>query len=326
MNIGKIKDLLLGKESRKSPSNVLTRQELINKIYKHFVTQMEDETTDVGLLFHTSFYIYLNENDYTLREQSFAYTVQDVMKKIDKKVHSMRKQYPAYHPHSKYWQFQFVPFKDGDIVSNPIGETVKKIDPKDVVIFSFIHPDSLYQSEKESGRVVATIHVKDSVAINKWAINREALRGIDVTGKDRFRVPFKDDVSPREMPVSVAESSKPETNAKAILTVEQCSFIKDGQRSKRYYMVSDYLQISGCYDVENRGGMDVAKLDSDEVLNPHLTIKMDSQNRTFSLSAIGDVMLNEVRVPQDASNWTTLPNNSTLLLNGEIQLTFKISK
>ena len=325
MKVERIKDLLLGKESKGS-SIVLTRQELVNKIYKHFVTQMEDETTDVGLLFHTSFFIYLNENDYIIREQSFAYTVKDVMKKIDEKVHSMRKQYPDYRPHSKYWQFQFVPFKDGGIVNNPMGDTLKKIDPKDVVIFSFIHPDSLYLSENESERVVATVHVKDSVAINKWAINREALRGIDATGKDRFRVPFKDDVSPREMPISVAESLKPEANAKAILTVEQCSFVKNGQISKRYYMVSDYLQISGRNDVENRGGMDVAKLDSDEVLNPHLTIKTDSLNSTFFLSAIGDVMLNEVRVPQDASKWTTLPNNSTLLLNGEIQLIFKISK
>ncbi len=324
MNVERIKDFLLGKGSSSSSSNVLSRQELINKIYKHFVAQMEDETTDVGLLFHTSFYIYLNENDYTMREQSFAYTVQDVMKKIDKKVHSMRKKYPAYCPHSKYWQFQFVPFKDGGIVNNPIGKTIKQIEPKDVVILSFIHPESPYQSGNENERVVATVHVKDSVAINRWAINREVLRGIDVTGKDRFRVPFKDDISPREMPVSVAESARPEVKAKAIITVEQCSFIKGGQISKKYYMVSDYLQISGRNDVENRGGMDVAKLDSDEVLNPHLTIKLDSSNNTFFLSAIGDVMLNEVRVPQDASKWTTLPNNSAILLNGEIQLSFKI--
>lgn len=320
-----VKERLLGDREISDKSQIITHNQLEKCIYNFFCKSLDSETTDEGLLFHTSFYIYLNELDYFAREQAFAYTVRDVIKKIDRKIKKMRKKYPDYRPHSQYWQFQFVSF-NGGAIKDALDEYVDKIEIGKPLIISFIHPELIGQSNRGDGRVVATAHIKDSVSINKWAINRNALQGIDISGKDRFRVPFRDSTPERIMPVSEAYRAGTERIAKAILKVSQCRFLVDGMPESSIYMNHDYLQISGRNDVDNRGGMAVVRLDSDEILNPHLTIRFDGEKKRFAISAIGDVVLNERPLPMDANVWTPLPHQSSILLNGEIQISFEIYK
>ena len=65
----KIKDGLLGTEGNggSGQQGVITAQELVDQTFEHFKIRLNDSSTDMSLLFPTSFVIYLNPEDYAAR-------------------------------------------------------------------------------------------------------------------------------------------------------------------------------------------------------------------------------------------------------------------
>ena len=57
----------------------LSRKDLLNGLEWSFKRKMATLTTKKGLLFDTSFYIYMNEEDYNDQEQSFGFTVKEAV-------------------------------------------------------------------------------------------------------------------------------------------------------------------------------------------------------------------------------------------------------
>lgn len=330
-----LKEKLIGNDeagndqSRKQSPN-LTRQELIDKIYEQFRIELDNESTSVSMLFPTSFYIYLNETDYALREKSFPFTVNDLIEIFYQTIRDKMKRYPGYIPHSRYWMFQFVSFTPGTEIMGPNGD-MENLEPKQILVLSSLVPEEIDSNNNDGSRIVTTFHAKDSMTAVGTAINFDSLKGINMLAKDRFKVTFNmpgyhpaTNLSKQQM-AQASGHTHLDAGTLAVLKVEDGgTFINERGASTTFLMTEDTLLISGRNAATQRGNLSVARLDSEEVLNPHLKIRRESDGR-FRISAFGDVRLNEMPLAKDPQKWTLLPNRSAILINGEIQILFKIN-
>lgn len=345
--LNKLKELLIGKAPEGGtavPASLgLTNQELVDKMVQHFLQRMGQESTDVTLLYPTSFYIYLNEQDYQSRSEAFAFVVNDFVYKFNELIRQRRANYVDYHPHARYWQFQFVEFSEHSQVEG-FGEVVTHLEPKDVFILSFLYPKMEGMEDgSENERVVATVHVKDSMQECRLAVNWEALRGVDMRAKDRYVMPMERQQTPSNSPkgeecIAPSERLLPlgedrggpgqggGSSSLPSLKAENCAFLIDGGKHSRYYMTGSELYLSGKNDAEWRAGVPVARLDSEYVMVPNAQIRYNSSKGIYEFLPLADVILNEVPLNQDLDSWTPLPHLSSILLNGEVQLTFYINQ
>lgn len=103
----------------------------------------------------------------------------------------------------------------------------------------------------------------------------------------------------------------------AELRAEDGRFVTvSGQPYSTYRLQSDELRISGRHAMSASRGVETLMVDSEEVMNPHVSIRRDPSSGRFSISAMGDdVKLNGRLLPRGAAHWTPLPNNSTIIIN-----------
>ncbi len=326
------KKLILGNTLKPVGEGPLSRQELVNQIYDHFMRMLKSETTTEGLLFHTSYYIYLKEADYVSREQSFPNTIDDVMKKINREIDRLRKKkkYRGYRPHSEYWQFQFLKLTDGMQLQGVEGQPSQGGTNQQLVIFSFVYPEKKTSSRESREQVVTTVHVGDTVSVEQWAINREALNGISMVGRDRFVVPFGSTQTIQSYPSRNGgnSASRPFSPTLATLRVMQSNFIVNNTLTNTCRMNSESIQVSGRNDVDNRGGMMVIKVDSDKLANPHFTIQHKAGkaagDHKFFLFPHASLRLNDQYFNDTSNQWVPLPNNSDIIID-EIQIRFSVN-
>lgn len=324
--MGFLKRLLLGRDEEPTTS-VLTRQELLDRIYGHFMVRMEQETTTEGLLFPTNFCVYMNEGDYDAAEDTFAYTAKEVAAKMEREVVRRQQKYPSYRPHARFWQFQFVRF-GADNAMPDVDGLATTLEPKQLFVASTIHAEQSVQEQPMQEHVVGTMHVKDSLSVSRLAINMNALPGVDMRAKDCIRIDFMSSVNHGAAPTNAwGGAGAPVVRQNggdgcvAKLRVSQSAFLVNDSRSQVFYMQGTNLLISGRSDSEGRGGLQIARLDTDRVLNPHVEIEYQAWQKEFRLRATGDVVLNEVVLARGA--WVVLPNRSAIVLGGEIQIDFE---
>ena len=96
-------------------------------------------------------------------------------------------------------------------------------------------------------------------------------------------------------------------------------------KQSRYYLTSQELYLSGKNDGDERGGVPVARLDSEYVMVPNARIRYNEAKGIYEFLPMADVILNEVPLSPDLDSWTPLPHLSSILLNGEVQLTFYLN-
>ncbi len=303
------------------------RQKLVDMIYMSFLESQWDKTTDEGLLFNTCFHIYVNEETYYRQEQTFSFTAKDVMNKINRHIKKVIRNYPDYTPHSNYWLFQFSPLNaDGKLDPSLFKQNPEQGPEKDEIpIISTLYALEDNHYRDSSQRVVATVHSKDSFSIRNWNINLNALRDVEITGTSLFRFKFTLDGTTSQISAETRRNRNLNGNPLAVATLraEGGRFIDNGQTTSSFDMTSDKLYVYGKLGEPDTGGKEIARLDSDEVLSPHVILKRTPQG-SFEVQAKGETVLNEVPLPYREDSWTPLPNNSTLLINGKIQLRFLI--
>lgn len=349
----KIKDGLLGAEvtGGSGQQGVITAQELVDQVFEHFKMRMGDSSTDMSLLFPTSFIIYLNPEDYAARRQEFPMRATDIKKKCLKEVRkqiSDNSEWQDYIPHSKYWKIQFVEFKQDCVISSDT-ETHFEVEKGHVMIVSDLYAndlgDSIADGASSGGRVVTTVHnVKGTTSLQNLAINTEAFKDVTILGQNMFRLEFLRsdlaDVNTKSQtataPTATAETepvnkpfqkqtpSNQGNNAKISgeLQIFEAYFKVNGQKTDKYVMATDHLQITGPNATSSSGGVEILKIDDDSIMNPHLNIRYDAPNKRFLISAVGDTKLNDRILERNPDNWSELPHNSNILLNGDIQINF----
>lgn len=319
----KLKSLLVpsdGETPVPDRSRDLSRQDLLDALMKHFSDQMRLETTRVSLLFHTSYVIYLRQSDYERISPGFQITVNDAVTIFLECVKNMMDKYPNYKPHAKYWVFQLVGIPDGTAID---GVPDDEMASGTVFIKSSIFAVDDYSSgDAGGGRIVTTMHTVNSMKAMPNAMNLSALPGLIQLDKDKYRIRF-DPENLLGFGLEAVPAEEPLSKPVARITADDGRFFSDGRTFTVYQMKGDSVRISGRNAVMQRG-IDTLCVDSEEVMNPHVVIRRDQHSGMFSLAAVGPTKLNERTVMPGITSWTPLPDNSVILINDEIQLSFKM--
>ena len=356
----KIKEGLLGTDGTGGGSGqqgVITAQELVDQAFEHFKMRLQDSSTDMSLLFPTSFVIYLNPEDYAIRKQEFPRRAPDIKKKCLIEVRKRISDNPEWHdyiPHSKYWKIQFVEFKPECVINTSDGNAQFSVEKGHVMIVSDLYANDLGESIGDSassgGRVVTTVHnMRGTTSLQNLAINPDAFKDVTRLGENSFRLEFlrsdltDNNKSPKQTssvnsPTPPAnktvvdkvinngntskQSNPPQKHVTAELQVWDSYFLVNGQKTDKYVITSERLQITGPSATTSTDGAELLKIDNDSIMNPHLNIRYDAPNKRFLISAVGDTKLNQKILERNPDNWSEMPNNSTILLNGDIQLNF----
>ena len=140
MFLKRLHRVILGEKASPEKGS-LSRTALNDRIYSEFISRQKRVSTSDGLLFPTNFVIYLSQNDYEVWNETFPYTVKEVVDRFNVAIRQMtRKKYKNYVPHSQFWQFQFSAFPEGGLVLRD-GEPETGLEDGDVLIVSKLHPD-----------------------------------------------------------------------------------------------------------------------------------------------------------------------------------------
>ncbi|OJU40765.1 MAG: hypothetical protein BGN96_02670 [Bacteroidales bacterium 45-6] len=304
-----------------SEADTINRQQLLDQICNHFQTRFKEETTSEGMLFPTSFCIYLHEKDYTKQEQTFSFTAREAVNRFHRHIRAQLTNYPNYVPHSTYWLFQFSKFSEGNILDNI--PSIKVGEP--ITISSIFATDFANNGIGNEMNIRATMHNKRSDRMEELNINRDAFLGMEMDAKDRFRFDFNKHFD-KIMESSKENSSHPSGITLATLKCDTNFIGTDGREGNLFHITTEFVEISGKNDL--RKMPNILRVNSDELKDSHLQIKYMPAEKRFKLAAFEEwVLLNERNVPKSSGGnilWVDLPNNSSIFLNGRIQINFTI--
>ena len=319
-----IEKIFIGKESVQPLSNdgLITRQQLLDEVYNHFLMRFEEETTTEGMLFPTSYCIYLHENDYHRQEQAFNFTAREAVNKISRFLKEKQGSYSDYVPHSTYWLFQFSKFSEGSLLENQ-SNVINSVDVGEPVIIS-----TIYATDFTNGNVLndsnirATIYKKDSNTLQNLNFNYAAFLGMEMDAKDRIRFDFSKNFG------KVTERSIMSSGVLAMLKCGVNFIGENGVEGNVYDMINEFIEISGKND--KRSSRNIARLNDELIHDSHVQVKYLPVDNRFKLAAFYDgVVLNERNIPVSSGgdiNWVNLPNNSSIFLDGRVQINFTIKK
>ena len=242
-----------------------------------------------------------------------------------------------------------------ECVINSDGDAHFSVEKGHVMIVSDLYANDLGESIGDSassgGRIVTTVHnIKGTTSLQNLAINPDAFKDVTIVGQNCFRIEFlRADIydtannkhsapvhsstppaskTSAETVVNRSTPSKPSNpapkNLIAELQIWDSYFLVNDQKTDKYVIPSERLQITGPSATTSTDGAELLKIDDDSIMNPHLNIRYDTANHRYLISAVGDTKLNQRILERNPDNWSELPNNSTILLNGDIQLNFTL--
>jgi len=312
--------------SDEGTEGILTRQKLLDCIEKHFRKTMAMNTTKKGLLFHTGFMIYMNEDDYKDQEQSFGFTVKEAVNTFHEIIVQKKSEYSDYRPHARYWEFQFIPFREGNIIDG-LREEVSQIPRGEAYVLSVLFPTKEQGATAAANqRAVVTVHKKDSFTMSNLAFNSEALRGVTSISRDRYQVDFNNFRHLKDDVLSDEQRQTSGVDSRATVRVSGAKFLLPDGLAEAIYMNSDNMFISGRGGIaDTAGGIPVVRIDSDKVMDNQLKLRYDSGSHKLYFVSQSEVKLGERTVP--AGTEKELYEGSPILINGNITLTIsKIKK
>lgn len=303
-----------------SHSVMVTRQDILDSLRNQFLEELRNETTTESILFHSSYVIYLRQDDYNRILPGFSLTADDAVKQFIREIKKRINKYPDFRPLFRHWAFQLVCIPDGTIIDGMSEDEVRN---KLIIIKSTLVQSDEYRSTASTGRIVTTMHTVNSMKAIPSALNISVLSGLDQVSRNIIRVTF----DPRdELGFGSPAVKKTQTpvshSAVAVLKASDGQFIgQDGVRFSTYQIKSDRLQICG-RNAMSQSDIPTLLVDSEEVMNPHVILTRDTSG-SFSIIAMGDVRLNERRVDRNPNTPHKLPNNSSIIINNDVEINFK---
>lgn len=300
--------------------SVAPRQRVLNKLKEQFLTEMANETTTESLLYHTSFTVYIHEDEYDRLSPSFAQTVRDAINVFVRELRKVVTRYPNYQNHSKFWEMQLVAIPRNAEID---GISAELLDDSPIIIKSKLFADNQYdQRMQDDIRCVTTIHTKDSSKELPNAFNLAYLKGLTELAKDKYRVEFDLKETLNAAPRSEADKSDNRMKPHARLRILDGEFITGTRKYHVYNMTGDKVLVSGKNGSASNTAdeADEIHINDESVLNPTLEIIRDKETGLFSLKAWGDVKLGGKRI--GSGDVVALPPNSGIMINGDYQIDF----
>ena len=312
------------RESVNSKKDMSYRQVLLDQIFDEFKKRFDEETTTVSISYPVSFAIYFHPDDYILREGNFGRDVIDAVTMFYKHINkSFENPMSNYQPDYPYWSFQFIDTK-GTTVIDQIGRTIE-IERGTVAILSDVRTNDFSDSIQSSSTIKSTFRAKDSS--KNYALNNESLIAmLNKSNNRKWGLKYFDDDRKMEKvtgkPANPESSHNDESEALAVLQCDD-KFVGKNGKGDKFFMFDKTIEIS---NKNAHADNHIARVDNLNLENPHVIIKYIPEIKMFQLSAYGDVKLNERPVTISSGgdiHWENLSNNSDILINNEIGITFK---
>ena len=265
------------------------------------------------VVFYHEYIICFNPDDYTAfmdnKKGIFGLIVHESVKKFYELLKEYRALGKTVEPSANKWVFRFVAAPD-----YPQG---------DLSFIGKLLPDSARQEQKEENLRVTYIPRQTGIA-QTFDINPDILKDFHFYSDGYFEVPFRDDFKYDEgqvksTPGTATPSAKNVVNRNAIARLETIIPDKEFAGKKiEYFMEADEIVVSG--KEETNDVANFFKIPSDWVNTPHLRIRYNRDENKLYLASFGEkTVVNEKEMPRSeeaAPQWTELPFNSRILLNG----------
>lgn len=279
-----------------------------NNVYHYIIEKFKESIEQLSfadrVVFYHEYIICLNPEDYHLfmenKKGIFGIIVHESLKKF----YGLLKEYRALgktvEPSASRWIFRFVSHHDyarGDL--SFIGKLL---------------PDTAPNTQSAENLRVTFIPRQTGIA-QTFDINPDILKGFHFYSEGYYEVPYREDLVYDERQVKTPASPSANALARFETIVPDKEF---AGKKIEYFMRDDEITVSG--KDESHEGNEYFKIPSDWVNTPHLKIRYSKDENKFYLASFGEkTVLNErevVHSGENAPQWTELPFNSRILLNG----------
>lgn len=317
--VKKLLDIFKGsKEGDGFNNDHLTNKRLLEELTSHFKTMLNAESVGQRMLYPMSFNILMDPADYNDRRQSLPFVLPQVVSAFYGIIDDMRQEYPDYTPPAKYWYFQFSACRLETVQTEDSAPLVVRKGHITTVatLLTFDIKETNNVSVNNNTRV--SIKLDDSNVMNDVNLNWNALKNLDVLSDGTFTYNF-DNTLNRDTQYITDNSNMAEVNGIAELSYS------NGGRNYHYIMKDNLINISG--KNEMRKGRSFFNLDSPNIKDSHVQIKYLPSEKRFQIAAYGPTRLNSRRITESSGGdvyWHDLANNSSIFINDEISVKFRI--
>ncbi len=296
----------------------LTNKRLLEELTSHFKTMLNAESVGQRMLYPMSFNILMDPADYNDRRQSLPFVLPQVVSAFYGIIDDMRQEYPDYTPPAKYWYFQFSACRLETVQTEDSAPLVVRKGHITTVatLLTFDIKETNNVSVNNNTRV--SIKLDDSNVMTDVNLNWNALKNLDVLSDGTFTYNF-DNTLNRDIQYITDNSNMAEVNGIAELSYS------NGGRNYHYIMKDILINISG--KNEMRKGRSFFILDSPNIKDSHVQIKYLPSEKRFQIAAYGPTRLNSRRITESSGGdvyWHDLANNSSIFINDEISVKFRI--
>jgi hypothetical protein len=284
-----------------------------NAVYHYIIEKFKESVKELSfaerVVFYHEYIICLNPEDYRLfmenKKGIFGIIVHESLRKIYGLLKEYRGIGKTVEPSASRWIFRFVShpeYAQGDI--SFIGKLL---------------PDSAPNTQTAENLRVTFIPRQTGIA-QTFDINPDILKGFHFYSEGYYEVPYREDLVYDERQVKNTPGDPGfRSTANALARFETIVPDKEFAGKKiEYFMRDNEITVSG--KDEAAEGSEYFKIPSDWVNTPHLKIRFNREENKFFLTSFGEkTVMNErevTRSREDSPQWTELPFNSRILLNG----------
>lgn len=271
-------------------------------VYKYILQKFNESIQQLSfagrVVFYHEYIISFNPQDYQLfmdnKKGIFGLIVHESVKQFYSTLKDYRNQGRTVEPSSSKWVFRFVShheYAQGDM--GFIGKLL---------------PGS---NQKEENLRVTFIPRQTGIA-QTFDINQDILKGFNFYSEGYYEVPYVEELEYDEKKITNAVQSG---LARFETILPDKAF---AGRKVEFFMKEEEIIVSG--KEETKEGGNIFKIPSEWVNVPHLRIRYSKPDGKFFLASFGEkTMVNEKEVARskpDSPDWTELPINSRMMLNG----------
>ncbi|QJW90330.1 FHA domain-containing protein [Spirosoma taeanense] len=323
--LDQLSNLLVPKERTKQPETV-TNERILKELIACFETSLERESFGTSLLFNAHYIIILHPDTYKERLAALPVIVNEAVKAFTERLKERKRPEDEVPPVSTHWYFKFGP--GTEFAGRTIG-------PGDIDVIGSLSGagfDSPRASENASlGNVKATRKVKNTNLYDKMDLSVGAFQHIDFREAGAFAIKMDTRLLNAEKPQSAAPAAPTGTIAHktahpSALARIDC-YLADKDKEETYWM-QDREVVVARMEADNQAFSNYLRLDSPYVSNPHARIRYNEAAQRFEIASFSR---NETRVNEQvmtrsepaSPQWTELPRQAQILLNGIVTLSFQ---
>lgn len=311
--------LKVSKDGVSLNSEKLTNKRLLEELTSNFKSMLEDESVGQKMLYPMSFNILMDPADYNNRIQSLPFVLPQVVSAFYGIIDDMRHEYPDYTPPAEYWYFQFSACRLGTIFIDDITSIeIKRGNIKTIATLWTYDCGDNENNVSVENNIRISIKLQNSNVYSTFNVNKAAITNMDILGDGIFKCKFDNNLS------NDVKRITDNFNFAEINGIAELSY-SIGGHNHYFCMKDNLLHISG--KNEMRESRSILILESPNIKDSHVQIKYLPSEKKFQIAAYGLTRVNERKIIESSGGdvyWHDLANNSSIFINDEIKVKFKI--